>query len=119
MEKRKHRRVTFRTEATVKCGEVKISGTVDNLSMKGMFLNTTERLAGEGPLDISIVLSGSSTVLSLSLKGKVVRQTDSGSAIEFSEMDLDSFTHLRNVVAYNCDDADEISEEYFRSIGSI
>ncbi len=118
MEKRKYSRVLFRAEANVQCGENTISGTVDNLSMKGIFLNTTVSIPNDFPLDISIVLSGSSTVLSIFIKGRAVRHTDSGIAIEFSEMDLDSFIHLKNVVTYNSDDPDGISEEYYRSIHS-
>jgi hypothetical protein len=88
---------------------------VENLSMKGMFLATGETLPGQSPLDISIILSDSS-MISMSLKGRTVRQTEAGIAIEFQEMDLDSFTHLRNIIAQNCDDADAAYKEFCQSI---
>jgi len=116
MERRKNRRVPFQVEATVQIGQSSIKGTVDNLSMKGMFLATKETLSGSSPLEISIILSGSSSLLSMRLKGRVVRQTEVGIAIEFHEMDLDSFTHLRNIIAQNCDDPDAAYEEYCQSI---
>jgi hypothetical protein len=116
MEKRKYRRVSFHAMATVMADHVSISGLVDNLSMKGMFLKTEARLPGDGILEISIVLSGESSLLSIKTKGCAVRQTDEGIAVEFKEMDLDSFVHLRNVVALNSDDADAFYEEYYHAI---
>src|SRR5208337_1842546 len=70
MEKRKNRRVHFEVVATVLSGPISIDGTVDNLSMKGMFLNTRERLSGDSALKVSMTLPGSSSVLSMELKGR-------------------------------------------------
>ena len=119
MEKRRHKRVAFGTEAVVRSGDVSISGTVSNLSMKGMLVATKDRLPGNDILEIEIVLSGSSTKLAIEVKGKLIRQTEEGIAVEFTEMDLDSFMHLKNVVAYNSDDADAVEEEYYKSIDAI
>ncbi len=119
MEKRRHKRVAFGTEAVVRSGDVSISGTVSNLSMKGMFVATKEKLPGDKPLEIEIILSGTSSKLAIEVKGKPIRQTDDGIAVEFTEMDLDSFMHLKNVVAYNSEDADAVEEEYFRSLDSL
>jgi hypothetical protein len=116
VERRENRRVPFQVMATVQTGQTSIKGMVDNLSMKGMFLTAGETLSGGGPLEISILLSGSSTVCSVELKGRVVRQTAAGVAIEFLEMDLDSFTHLRHIIALNSDDPDAAYEEYCRSV---
>ena len=104
MERRKNRRVPFQVIATVQTEQISIKGMVDNLSMKGMFLITMETLSGGSPLEISIILSGSSSLLSIKVKGRAVRQTEVGIAIEFQEMDLDSFTHLRNIIAQTPDD---------------
>lgn len=115
MEKRKCQRVSFQAEAIVTGNDLTVGGKINNLSMKGMFLRAVGDV-GSGPLQITILLSGSSTKLSIELTGKVVRQTRDGIAIEFSEMDLDSFMHLKNVVSYNSEDADAIMDEYYRSI---
>ena len=117
MERRKNRRVPFQVIATAQTDQISIKGMVDNLSMKGMFL-ASETLSEGSPLEISIGLSGSSPSVSIELKGRVVRQTEAGLAIEFQEMDLDSFTHLRNIIAQNTDDADAAYAEYCRSIMS-
>lgn len=116
MEKRKFTRIPFNVEAVVERNGRTVRGIVNNLSMKGMFLDTDGKMDGDGPIDITILLSGSSSELSIQLKGTVVRKTDEGFAVEFMEIDLDSFMHLKNVVAYNSSDADEIMDEYYRSI---
>jgi hypothetical protein len=118
MEKRKFRRVAFEATASVRCGQTIINGTVDNLSMKGMFVLTKETVQCDTPLEIDIVLSGASSTLSITAKGVALRQTDTGFAIKFLELDIDSFVHLKNVVEMNSDDADACSEEYYRSITS-
>jgi len=114
MEKRKTSRVPFHAEAVVKFLDVVFSGTIDNLSLKGMFIDTEHRVSDKDLLDITVRLSG--TDLTVNLKGRVIRQTDTGIAIEFREMDLDSFTHLKKIVEYNSDDADNIGDEYYSTI---
>jgi hypothetical protein len=119
MEKRRNKRVAFHAEATVKNKDITINGKIDNLSMRGMFLNTDGRLTDDDQVGITILLTGSSSQLTIDLTGRVIRQIDAGMAIVFKEMDLDSFIHLRNVVSYNSTDADEIMDEYLQSIESV
>lgn len=115
MEKRKHQRISFQAEAVVRGNDLTVGGKIDNLSMKAMFLKATGDF-GSDPLQITILLSGSSSKLSIELTGKVVRKEDHGMAVEFLEMDLDSFIHLKNVVSYNSQDADAIMDEYYQSM---
>jgi hypothetical protein len=115
MEKRKHKRVSFQAEAVVRDKDLTAGGKIDNLSMKGMFLKAAADVS-EDPLQITILLSGTSAKLSIELRGKVVRKAHNGMAIEFIDMDLDSFILLKNVVSYNSEDADAIMDEYHQSI---
>lgn len=101
----------------IRDGDVTISGKIDNLSMKGLFLQGAAVDCSPDPLHITIFLSGSSSKLTIELTGKVARKAEDGMAIQFVEMDLDSFMLLKNVVLYNSDDADAILEEYHRSLG--
>lgn len=115
MEKRKHQRVSFQAEAVVRDKDLAASGKIDNLSMKGLFLKASADV-GDDPLQITILLSGTSSKLSIELRGKVIRKAENGMAIEFIDMDLDSFILLKNVVSYNSEDADAIMDEYHQSI---
>ena len=116
MEKRKHKRVPFRAEAVVRDRDITMSGNIDNLSMKGLFLKAAAADVGTDPLDVTILLSGSSSKLSIELTGKVVRKAEDGMAIQFVEMDLDSFILLKSVVLHNSEDADAILDEYHQSL---
>ena len=84
--------------------------------MNGMFLRTIEKVPTDAPLEIKISLSGASSELCIELKGFVVRQGDDGVAIQFKEMDLDSFIHLKNTVAYNRGDEGGIKDEVYKFI---
>ena len=111
MEKRKSTRVEFLTETEMLHNGKAIIGSVDNLSLKGMFVQTNDN---DVPLntvvDCHIKLSGSSTLLSIDIKGVVARIGDTGLAIEFQDMELDSFIHLRNIIRY----ADKELQEYYK-----
>lgn len=114
-KKRDTTRVEFHTRAEVHADGKVIEGTVDNLSLKGMFLKTeTSHFSvrtGQS-VDIAIRLAGASTKLSLELRGRVIRWDNAGLGIEFTEMEFDTFVHLRNIVAYNAGDEDRIMEEF-------
>ncbi|HEX9714320.1 MAG TPA: PilZ domain-containing protein, partial [Desulfurivibrionaceae bacterium] len=72
-----------------------------DLSLKGVFvLGVTGHKLGEKCL-VSLRLVGSTSDLSLKMKGTVVRVEEDGLALHFYEMDLDSFFHLKNILYYN------------------
>jgi hypothetical protein len=113
MEKRELTRVAFDIEATIDYQERSFSGKVDNLSLKGMFIVTTEKVKLHDPIQITIHLAGETSDLEIKLNGTVVRMTDEGIGIQFDKVDLDSFIHLRNIVAYNSGDEDKVMDEFF------
>ena len=112
MEKRNFTRIAFQTEATVVSGDMEIKGQVENLSMNGMFLRTPDRVPINAAADIRIFLSGASPAISVDVKGRPLRHEAEGIAVQFDEMDLDSFIHLRNIVAYNRGEDDNVTEEF-------
>jgi hypothetical protein len=42
------------------------------------------------------------------MHGTVIRLEDNGIAVEFTTMDLDSYTHLKNILRYNAENPDDI-----------
>ena len=116
MDTRKFSRVPFKVEATIKVPDRHFSGIVGNLSMSGMFLETPERLPIGEPVEIRIILSGTSPEISIGFNGHVCRVTDSGLGFNFDKIDIDSYTHLKNIIAYNIDDSDKVMEEIYHSI---
>jgi len=82
-----------------------------DLSLKGVFvLGVTGHRIGENCL-VSLRLVGSTSDLSLKMKGTVVRVEEAGVALHFYEMDLDSFFHLKNILYYNSQDPDTLDKE--------
>lgn len=116
MSTRKFSRVNFKIDATVMAAGHKFHGQVENLSMRGMFIVTNERLQPEEQVDISIILSGVVPEINVRVSGKVSRIVENGIGFIFEKTDLDSYTHLKNIVSYNIDDADKIREEIHHAI---
>lgn len=116
MSTRKFSRVHFSVEASIKAADRLFQGAVENLSMTGMFLLTSERLVMGEMADITIILTGTSPEITVSFTGKVSRIVENGMAFIFEKIDLDSYMHLKNIVAYNIDDAEKVMEEICHSI---
>jgi len=116
MSTRKFSRVNFQIDTIVKAAAHQFRGEADNLSMSGMFMVTREQLQLGEPVDISIILNGASPEITIRITGKVSRIVENGIGFSFEKTDLDSYTHLKNIVTYNIDDAEKIMEEIYNSI---
>lgn len=115
MEKRNVSRVSFHVRSRIRFGDELIDGEVDNLSTHGMFVRTGSDIPGNTAIEATVYLEGSSSSLSIILEGTVVRREGDGIAINFSRMDLDSFIHLKNIVAINRLDEEKVMDEFRRS----
>jgi hypothetical protein len=116
MSIRKFSRVQFNVGATIRIADRQFQGAVENLSMTGMFLVTSEQLAEGDRADITIVLSGILPEISVGFNGIVTRLTEDGVGFTFDKMDIDTYMHLKNIIAYNIDDAEKVLEEISHSI---
>jgi hypothetical protein len=107
--RRKDIRVDFDTFVSVTANgkTFQAKGSSRDLSLRSVFVKTENPLAPETSCQVEIVLTGLEKELVLNMDGHVVRQTSDGYAIYFDMVDLDSYTHLKNIVKYNAPDADE------------
>ena len=81
---------------------VQIVGTLENVSMNGVFLSCDSRLPVDTTCDISLYLEGGSEQILIRARGTVVRVETEGMALQFSEVyGRDSLEHLKNLVKYN------------------
>lgn len=112
-ERRKKTRVRFETEVILrsKTSEIKSNVNSKDISLKGMYVRTEEKMPIGTNLDIRIILTGSTDNLFISLKGRITRQDESGLGIHFDSVDVDSFQHLKNLLIYNAPDPDAIEQE--------
>lgn len=105
--------VEVRTEDTV----IKTHETHD-LSMVGISLNHGGKVLPLGALcDISVFLEGVDPPIHVDMKGKVGRVTGEELCFEFSEVELESYEHLQNLVRYNSQDIDAVDKEINEHMG--
>ncbi|MDY0383731.1 MAG: PilZ domain-containing protein [Geobacter sp.] len=116
MSMRKFSRVAFHVVATVTAGSRSFQGAVSDLSMNGLFLETSERLPEGDAVEIMIALAGTEPELRVAFSGRVARLTETGIGFHFEKVDLDSYTHLKNIIAYNMADPDKVMEEIYSNI---
>lgn len=111
-EKRKHPRVRFKTRIEIVLQgdgkQIELEGDSKDLSLKGVFARAREDIVPPGtPCDIDIFLTGGIDEIKLSIKGTVARSSNEGMGIVFDSMDLDTYSHLKNIVYYNSVDESE------------
>lgn len=116
MSMRKFSRVPFHVVATVTAGSRSFQGAVENLSMNGLLVRTTERLPEGEAVEIVITLAGTDPEVRVAFNGRAARLTEDGIGFHFEKVDLDSYTHLKNIIAYNLADPDKVIEEIFSNI---
>ena len=107
-EKRRRVRVPFRTEIIIDYAKHKMhfGGDSVNLSLSGILVETKEEIPLGTDCRVRLRLTGTREPTELIMDGRVVRQDHSGFGIQFDEMDLDSYTLLKEVVRHNAEDPD-------------
>lgn len=113
LNKRRGTRVRFNVNAELSYDDKTIRGEVRNLSLKGMLVDVNTTVPENTDLAIIIYLAGSSSTLTLDMKGVVIRCDHNGLAVLFKEIDVESFIHLRSVVGYNEGNEDKIMREFY------
>ncbi len=116
MEKRTNTRVLFNVNAVVKYQDKTLEGKVNNVSLYGILLQTPEQVPVDTAVDVKVCMEGTTTNLTLNLQGHITRSDQTGTAIAFDSIDIDSFVHLKNIVAYNEGDEDKIMKEFHDSL---
>ncbi len=112
MEKRELVRVPFQIDATISDENRTVQGKIENISLKGMFILTDGQFKLNDMVQVTIHLAGESSDLEIDVSGIIVRKNEKGIGVRFEKVDLDSFIHLRNIVAYNSGDEDQVMDEF-------
>lgn len=118
MGSRKFSRISLQMEAFISCNSDAFKVELDNLSLNGMFIRSGEQLSVADDVQITLYLKGPESRLDVSIciQGRVVRSAEGQVAIQFLNMDLDSYTQLRNIMSYNAVDSDRIIAEFINSL---
>jgi hypothetical protein len=104
-ERRKHSRVGFTTQIQILLDadgrQIDLQGNSRDLSLKGLFVSTKAKFAGGTKCSITVYLTGGIEKIELLMKGTIARVSDQGLGIVFDSMDVDTYSHLKNIVRYN------------------
>jgi hypothetical protein len=117
MNQRSRTRVSSQKRTTLSWQGGTCEGELVNLSLKGCLVagaESTPALVGEG-VSVVIHLDPDSPELDVRVRGRVVRQDADGMAVDFTEVELESFRHLFRLVQYNAPDPDNIEQELSHS----
>ena len=103
--RRRYDRVGFKTEIKISLivdnKEVKLEANSEDLSLRGVFVSTQRAFPVGSACFIKIYLTGGIDEIVLSIQGTIVRQTNTGVGVEFDSMDVDTYSHLKNIIQYN------------------
>ncbi len=113
-EKREFVRVPFTTEAEIRTGnQLFRSSSGMNISLNGLRIATNEPLPGEGsPCSAKIILKAFDHHIAIEAKGRIARTGQGYLAVEFTEIDPDSYLHLRHLIINNAEDPVHAEEEF-------
>ncbi len=110
-DRRGRTRVDYRGRAEVWVEGTRIPEVVlRDISVKGLFAETKEKVESGRPCEV-VILLGPSDGQAVRVEGRVSRLENSGFAISFKAIDPDSYAHLRNIVLYNAEEPEKIEEE--------
>lgn len=109
-ERREKIRVDFATKVTITTQKSKITvnGSSNDLSLSGIFVKTNEDIPEGTQCEVEVWLTGMEEEIALKMQGYVVRKVKGGLAVAFETIDIDSYTHLKNIIRYNTDDPDKV-----------
>jgi hypothetical protein len=119
-ERREFIRVPFRIEVVLTGDHTTVvSADVRDVSLNGLYAACSGRLPPGSRCDVLLVLGGPGSEARLSLRGRVARADKNGLGIEFVEMGLDTYYHLRNLVLFNSHDQARVEQEFKDHLGLL
>jgi len=94
VENRSFVRVPFKSTTILKSQNVRIEGTIKNLSLAGAFINTREKIERDTEVEIEMIFDNAPSAVSVMLSGKVVRLEPEGIAIQFTDMSTGALARI-------------------------
>ncbi len=97
--------------------EMVFTGTY-TVSMKGLFVKGKADWSIGTECEIHLILEGQNPPVDIKVKGKVQRITEEGIALLFTEVSLEAYEHLHNLVLLNTNDREKVEQEFKNHLGS-
>lgn len=113
-DKRRFSRVRVPFDVTLTAGDgTVVGGLLRDVALQGAFIDCHPSLAKGTAVDLDITLHGGVEDIHVLTSAQVVHQESDGLGVRFTGLDPDSVAHLRNIIAYNADDADRVLTEIY------
>lgn len=119
-ERREFIRVPFNTEAeVVACGRTVRSTDGLDISLGGVRISCCVQydFALGTPCDVRIILRAADARELIEARGTIVRSEKGCLGIRFTEIDLDSYQHLRQLILNNTTEPERAEKEFFSHWG--
>lgn len=94
-----------------------ISRHTQDVSMKGLFVKGKTNWTLGTECEIHLILEGQNPPVDINVKGRVQRVTEEGIALLFTEVGLEAYEHLHNLVLLNTDDPEKAEREFNNHLG--
>ncbi len=119
-DKRRFSRIFFNmpTELTIADSSYTVE-RIENLGIGGCLLKIKDDLPIGAECKIAILLSDEPQSLRVEVSGEIVRSDEETVGIKFTRIGPDDLNHLQNIIRYNAEHPDKISEEIKRHPGLI
>lgn len=111
-------RVDIQMQAKIqaKGAEIVFKGMHD-VSMKGLSVKGKADWSIGTECEIHMILEGQNPPVNIEVKGRVQRITEEGIALLFTEVSLEAYEHLHNLVLLNTNDPEKAEREFNNHLG--
>lgn len=114
-DSREFTRVPIKVEAEIRAnGQTLFCHETRDVSMNGLFMTSDKPFERGTHGDISLILEGG---MRIEVKGVVEHSSPKGMGIRFTEIGLDSYSYLQNLIMYNSPDTHKSEQEIHDHLG--
>jgi c-di-GMP-binding flagellar brake protein YcgR len=92
---------------------------IANLSIGGCLLKIEDDIPVGAECKFAIILNDTPQDLKVEVNGEIVRSDAETVGIKFTRINPDDLVHLQNIIRYNAEDPDKISDEIKRHPGLV
>jgi len=112
-ERRSFIRVPFKSEVRVETGGtlIRADGALD-ISMNGIRVPYAGPVRERARCQVTIVLQPPPVEVTIRAAGRIIRSEAGSLAVELTELDPDSYNHLRRLILNNAREPDQAEQEF-------
>lgn len=98
-------------------GQERVTAEISQISLRGCYACTFDTLPAGTELNLTLFTEDDTHALHIEVAARIVRSDDNGMGVEFTEMPLESYDHLRKMVLLNSNEPEKVEREFRTHIG--